>query len=681
MKKVLSVFAAFILFIGVLFSPAAPVSAGAAEETAFEHSDVLEDLQSVKEFSLAKYPFYESAKPEMHLINVVEYCYSFRANERENYGLYLYLYNPNALEIDVDSYANRVQLAVAYDTDPVTAASVPTGYEKFALKLCSVSSGNGTSRLFYKFKVVDHRSADGKTVAERVNSAARRYDISGVELVTKGESTAHEYPITGNFSLLKSDTGYGTYTFTGFAKGYGADPNEESTLSCSVNKLETVQLDVKHTFYRTKTSSKGLHHQNQIDTVYFSVPKRLFDNYGKLQRIKAEWYEYVTKMMLVTNNKDYYDFISQYIGSRAENVPDDKYIIIPYLRSDLDFHNPLDSGAKYGWNVYEGWLVDGVIDPLYYIFHPENWGDISEYDPYSERAEGEGGVSSNRLYEYIKQYSRTAESGYLPIKDGQISADLFEDDIQEDRKAENERGKVQKGYSYFDFDADLDLLSWSAWTKPEQFSIFSGCWNNYWGDIPDEEGAIGVMPIQVIKPGAEELQLDRAALSDKLYINYADVPAFQEECEDAFTVDGPGDEEKYVVVFRFAVTDYYSEEAVLAEWKDNWWDEYIEGQAYLAQETCFFDFDIIQLSFQKDEKWTVIAAVSDPIDIVNAITTPSYFDKDEMPWWAWVIIAVVALVVLLLFGMPILKFLLQVVIFIVTAPFKLIQGIIRRFRE
>lgn len=46
-----------------------------------------------------------------------------------------------------------------------------------------------------------------------------------------------------------------------------------------------------------------------------------------------------------------------------------------------------------------------------------------------------GGVESNTLYEYIKNYNKTFDNGTLPIKDGTISADLFADDIDDYRNA------------------------------------------------------------------------------------------------------------------------------------------------------------------------------------------------------------------------------------------------------
>lgn len=701
-QRIALIMAAFLLFTTVFscfLCPSRPVSA-AESDTKFEETNVLDDLRSVEGFDLEQYPYQREGTPELYVINVVEYCYSYYANLRENYGLYLYVYNPYALNLDTNNYTNRVQIAVKYDSDIVTEDSRPMDYEKFALQLCSVSTEPNTARLFYKFKVVDHKSNwDGKTIAERVDSNARRYDISGIELIQKGHSTAEEYPLTGKYSLNGNFDSYGSFTFTGYAKGYGPDQNAESTLNCKIQKLETVQLDVKHTFYRTETSSKGSNFQNQIDTVYFSVPKRLFDDYGRLQRIKAEWYEYRTQPLLVTSNREFYNFISQYIGVQTDNISKEKYFVTtPYEPpSDSEFpptifdqfldlftspgHNYIDY-TDVMWNVAEGY-EGGNLSTLYYLFATKDWCDISEYDPYAEDVEGQGGVSSNRLYEYIKRYNKTIAKGYLPIKNGQISADLFADDIDETRKMDDERGKIQKGYSYYDFDVDLDLQSWLGWsdTHPEmhwweKFEMYG-----MWGSLHVEDGPVEfgrtVAPIQVIKPESPELGLEDPQLSDELLINYRDVTEFREECNDAFTVDGIDDEEKYVVVFRFAVSDYYSQDVWLGEWVNNGRDNYEIGQAYLASEVCFFDFDVIQLSFKKDEKWTVIPAVSNPIDIVNDITTPTHMsDKDDggWPWWVWALIVIAIVIVLFVLFPKLPVYLGKAIVWVVTLPFKLIGG-------
>lgn len=158
----------------------------------------------------------------------------------DDYGLYVYIYNPRGLNLSTDSKSNKIQMAISYDSE-----GKPNDYAKFDLEFCSRSKDSNYKNLFCKFKVVDKKVKD-TTFAERVNSNERRYDISGIELMTYGSSGATEYYVGG------------TNTFTtGYAKGYGPDATAESTLTSKVKYLETVELEVKHTFYRTTTSVKG----------------------------------------------------------------------------------------------------------------------------------------------------------------------------------------------------------------------------------------------------------------------------------------------------------------------------------------------------------------------------------------------------------------------------------------
>lgn len=452
-----------------------PYSTVYASELSYDDTNVLDDLRSSTvngtAFDITDYPFVEGKDPQV--INFVEYCYSYRANMRNNFGLYLYVYNPSALNIDTTNANNKVQLATSYNAD-----GEPSDYTKFSLKLCSKVESGDYKNLFYKFKIVD-RKVNGTTISERVNSNERRYDVSGIELVTRGNNNATEYTVGG------------TYKFTGFVKGYGPDASAESTLQCTVKYLETVELNVQHTFYRTLTSSKGAGFQNQLDTVYFAVPKRFFENYGKLQRIKAEWYEYKTKDIVVTSNDDFYNKVKDYIG--VETGTPGSYGMPPYNREMYYSlgENAGDwgggfNGAKWGWNLGEGYLHEPTM-ALYYLFKTTN---IQEYDPYADIT-SIGGVSSNALYDYILNYNKTTNNGTLPIKDGRISADLFEDDIDEYRKCDTEYGKIQKGYSYYDFDADVDLQKLSAWEAGNQSFwdnwINWGLWNAIVGDIPAEQ--------------------------------------------------------------------------------------------------------------------------------------------------------------------------------------------------
>ena len=74
---------------------------------------------------------------------------------------------------------------------------------------------------------------------------------------------------------------------------------------------------------------------------------------------------------------------------------------------------------------------------------------------------------ATRCTSTYKNYNKTFDNGTLPIKDGTISADLFADDIDDYRKMDTEFGKIQQGYSYYDFDADVDLQKLTSWQETD----------------------------------------------------------------------------------------------------------------------------------------------------------------------------------------------------------------------
>lgn len=629
-----------------------------------DKSDVLSDLRSDPKFNINAYPFNENGK--LQLLSFNEYCYSFYSNLSANYGLYIYVYNPQCLNVVQNSTLNKIQMAVSYDEN-----GNPTDYEKFRLQFCSVSTESDYYRLFYKFKVVD---PDNK-IYSNLKSNERRYDVSGIEIYAEGQTNAIDYGISK------------TFYYTGYAAGYGPNKAAESTLTCRTEKLETIELKVNHTYWRSLTSSKGVGYQNQLDTVYFTVPDYFFENYGKLQRIKAEWYEYKTKDIIVTSNQEFYNVILPYIGRQVAGnygVVDKQYGIEMYKIY-----------AAWGYNLTDSFVLDETCSKLYYLFHTPNWTNIENYDPYAT-IETIGGVSSNDLYEYILNYNKTYESG--TVKDGRISADLFESDIDDYRKIDNEYGKVQQGYSYYDFDADVDLFDLLAYDPSNNnftenwvmYGFWSALFRSY-GTV--EDNITDQTPILVLDKD-EYLSGNNQDVSDRLFVNYNDVDKIKSAYNQAKT-----NKEK-VILFRFAVSDYYSSDHTQIikfeegeNWiGENWGENFYYDQAYRAKESVFLDFDIIQLTFNKEGVYTVIPVVASPIDIVDDITPPynPAKDKDGLPWWVWVliVIAIIIAVLLIIKYLPyilkglfyLIKYLFIGIYYVLASPYYLIRWIVNRGR-
>jgi len=125
-----------------------------------------------------------------------------------------------------------------------------------------------------------------------------------------------------------------------------------------------------------------------------------------------------------------------------------------------------------------------------------------------------------------------------------------------------------------------------------------------------------------------------------------------------------------VVLFRFASTDYFARGVGR--------DGVAESNAdtYCAQETMFFDFDIIELTFNKDGVYTVIPVVASPIDVVNGISAP----PRTLDWWKLVLAALLLILLLILLA-PILPYIIKGIVWLVAAPFKAIKKMKRKKEE
>ena len=300
--------------------------------------------------------------------------------------------------------------------------------------------------------------------------------------------------------------------------------------------------------------------------------------------------------------------------------------------------------------------------------------NIEEYDPYE--ANNDGNVSGNDLYDKMLAYDKSYLNGALPIKDGSLSADLFESDIDEYRKGDSEQGKIQQGYSYYDFDADTDLQKLVSWSDgdPSFWENWKnyGFWDTLFGDIPEETGKT-FSPIQVLEE--DDLKGTDKEVSERLAVHVKDIEAIKQAYEDAVTIDPANldDEECYLVLFRFATSDYYSAPVTIINYDATLNSKrYIDGQAYMAWESVFFDFDVIDLTFNKDGVYTVIPVVSDPIDVVNDLTSPADMGDNFPDWLKYLLLGIGLLVAL-----PVLYWLVKFAVWLVVL---LLKGIASVFR-
>ncbi len=526
-----------------------------------------------KELADVDLKVYESAN-KTTLITLSEM--NFASND---YKLIVYVYNAEKTVLNKNYSSNVINMATKYNDE-----NEPVEYSNLKLKYISNTEDNA----IYKFLIVD----DGKVIKD--NSAyqyarygERRYDVAGIQLLNVTDRTAKDY----NLGI--------TYVYSGL----------EASKTHSLTTLETIELDVRPAWYRTNTSDKGKYYQNQLNSVYFSVPEKYFQDGYNLTAVKAEWYEYKTEPIVVINNDEVYNGLQSWlgkdIGKRNEDVPYNLYCGLEAIQV-----NALT-------NYYHDWTFNLEKDRVFpaAIYHTDSYLSRLTYLFSTKGAEASSYVlPSEELFDYIYNYNKSADKGCLDVKNGQISADLFQDGVDDGRA---------RGYNCVEISVEdtYDLLSYSDthswWVTVCDYGFF----NTIFGNVPaGEESKRDVTPIYQVKP--EDLTGD---VEEKLLIS--------SELVEDFTTYFNAQTDKRTFMFRFANTDY---KVMSLDSHDG----------YVAEETVFLDFDVIHLRFSNGESNIVYPTISNPIDVIPSPTPPP---EETLDWVIYAIIGValsVAVIVL-----------------------------------
>lgn len=592
--------------LGSLF--ASPIAYAATDEPLqYDQTNVLDDLESMtidgKPFDIRDWAFSEE-----HTTTVVmftEYCYSFYSNKQGNYGLYVYVWNPRGLAYSERSVLNQIQLSAGNDEH----------YEKYSLRFLNKSERTGYEGLFYKFKLA-LTDSEKESILSDLNSSERVYHVSGIELLVDGDRNATEYTV--NLA----------YTYSGYADGYGSVSAEGDTLTCTTEQGEVLTLDVYSTFYRPDGVSGDLAAQDTLHSVYFAVPNDVLGKYGALTAVHAMWLNALTAPIFVTGNETVYNALLPFLGEYVDGG-DFQYVAdsnannsLPYAllaskyAGSASWNEASHSLSYLSYNANRAYTVsDTDLYTLCYTFLAEN-GDADQYI-----------LSAEVLLDYFTDY--TDEHGGELVND-KYSRALFQsvDDAFTDVN-------IRADDTFSLTDATIDRNWWESW-------LGTG------GTVGDSQVYDGIPAIQAID---FETDFDVAPeeFCDAFYIADSDYDSFYSFCEVMNRND------RTVFLLRYMQTEYTSYEVVEYERGEGDWTllgtnfgyDYIDTNAYFAQEWVQLDFDIIDVTFTNGGVDTIIPVVSSPIDVVADITPPVIITNDGPAWWQ--IVLAVLLVLLLAF--------------------------------
>lgn len=628
-------------------------------EVAFDGTDVMDDLDGAtifgKTFDKANYPKNENG--DVRLLDLSEYCFSLYPENEKKFGIYVYVYNPTCAEIRNNSDLNKIQMAVAYkevekqvhvagatgtanETQTVTEIE-PDGWDKYPLKLLSKSADN----LFYKFKI-----DDGGEIFERVSATPelRRYDLSGIELFDVTQTAnAHEYPVGG------------TWKYSGYAKGCDLSADEQSTLTVQTSQNQVLTIgDLQHTFYRAWRDTESTI-ADQLNSVYFSVPKDFVNDYDSLYSIQAETYQYLSAPIFCI-----YD----------DYVPGNSNRLWIYGLTWQEVFNTLQSQVGKNMNGEGTYLAfDFQLYDTYNI--PESFynysGDVSrnlEKLAWLIQVSDETrhfSVSGNELQQYMLDYSKNRDKSVR----GKYSADLFADEYysyalrygtrlgygkESDYKIEN--GKK--------LEFDVSVLDKTSIVGSSSRATF---WERLFPNLSDFGGKDVTEMCPLIEVKYDDIKnLSSSEVTNQYFVSEYDVDNFIRYVRDE---DAKG---STVYLFRFA-NSYYFNSSVM------WQNKAFIG--YEAQEVVYLDFDVISLGYNKNGVVTKIPVVSSPIDVISAIEQGK--EVNELLYWLQQILAILAFIILLIFlsfipGVAnLLITLLKIVGWVILLPFRLIAWLFK----
>lgn len=324
-----------------------------------------------------------------------------------------------------------------------------------------------------------------------------------------------------------------SYTYTGFAEGYGSELATSDTLSCRVNGFEKfLTLDVHSTYYRPEgTNGKNDYTQDSLHSVYFAIPRSVVSEYGKMTAVHATWLDATLAPVLVTGNKEVYDAILPYLGrSIGTNTEGLKHA---YAGSaNYTVTSWAGATALYGW------------DCAYTFNLPSGWSTI-------------GGAVSNKSAREVSPLYWLACAG-----EGTDSADdyvLSSEEIETKLKEYTQKygGElVNDRYSRVLFDTVADSFTEVNIQADEEYSLTnevlgSSWWDKLWG-ITYPSTFDGIKAIYEVTDA--DFKSDEKATCDGLFLAEQDYAEFK-EFYDANKA------ENVIYLFRYQVTDYIASEA------------------------------------------------------------------------------------------------------------------------
>lgn len=633
-RRITKVFCLLFCVLIVFLSFPFVISVSAA--TQMDGSNVLTDL---KEMGI-DYTVYKKDVEDKNakIIQFLEFAYDYNGRQ-DDYGLYLYIYNPTGEDIVKTSEYNTVQLYTKNSAGGVSS------FGKCKLICVSYSTEEEYKYLFYKFKI------DLPTgFLSSLSQAQRHYRIVDLELQYLDEANPRMSKIANE------------YLCNGFQPYRGQNPkSDHSNYYCISETIETISIDIHPATWKTISSDKGANYQYEVSSVYFAIPNYYLEKYGNmadpefrgLEEVHGEYYEYKINGLITDSSVLYYE-AENYLGelveydSYGEGVGNHMYAFdrsIPFYFASYDQHLAAPYKVKgYNHRFNDSYHIFDDVYGLHNVFHYTG--------SYFEE------ISTDELYNSIYSMGSSLYS-YKFVDQGYI-------------------------YGWNDYkikSSDKELNSQIASYASNHNDFVT--WLSGNGKLNEDKGGYSpIFPIVMIEDEDVDAKYSDEAIGENLFICEGDVDGLQDFYKEAIKDD------RTTYLMRFAVRDYYFDQVDVYQYdfdssfEDKTGDKF-DGEHYFFEKTIFHNFDILDFTFKNAEgEFTKVPVSSKPISIVGNVSTnvpndnsppvprPTGCDKfNDLNNWIKLAIFFAGLILVLLFWNPLSK-LAHLVGKIISAPFK-----------
>lgn len=693
--KVTYVLAAIIVCMAFIFTSFAAgggvavyaaTSAKDSVQALYEKQNIIDDLKKSEidgePFDFSKWNFDESKNTQV--LSFVEFCFSFYASKRGDFGLYIYVYNPKGLTYAYDSSLNSISMAFAPVFDDETVEYLP-----YRIEYLNMSTTAGYEGLFLKYKVV-LSDADKQGIFSVMNSTERVYKVGELQLLIDGDFNPTAYSVSN------------TYTYSGYSKGYGSSAATESTLTCSTLGLTSISPKVHHTFYRPSGSNgKNSYTQDTLYSVYFSVPNELLETYGELVEIRATWLKTMLQWAFVTGDQEFYDFAMKYRG---------------YDMSKLYY--VMGAGKQGGYGTppkpesYEGWAKSTLGGSYSDLFSNRIYAqDYNGYGVFDYGFSNIGGTFDGNcgwfsgIY-WAGDYLDSADKYVVPSEDILATMQSYYSDYN-DRSVFEYVKHIKSGNLYFlntyytypkyygEY-LEVDGITYpyskalfESWDKKvtvadvpstKEYKLTSqkinkSFWEKIFGGSHVEYSTTfdGIKAIQYVDK--DDIKSTAKATADHLYIDANDFDNFKAFYDTATAAN------ETVILFRFDMGEYSAVETLLGTTNNstlvtpNMNIKSTNGRIF--KQNVYLGFDIIHLKFEGEKGTTIIPVVMSPMTITADSTPALHTTSDSNDWWK-IMLGVLLLIVLLVLLMPVIPYIFKFIAWVVTAPFKALSNLTKR---